>query len=69
MQLKDKRCPTCLGSGQRTNTVGFSAYDGRPLQLPCQCPTCKGRGFIKGDYYNKLLDAQRLAHDALRGAS
>lgn len=69
MKLKDKLCPSCAGAGYQTNTVGYSAYDGRPLQLPCQCPTCKGRGFIKGEYYHKLLTAQRLAHAALGRSS
>lgn len=56
MKLKDKRCPSCSGAGYQTSTVGFSAYDGRPLQLPCQCPTCGGSGVLPDEQDELWLD-------------
>lgn len=78
MKLKDKRCPDCAGSCYVKITVGHSAYDGRPLELPSLCQTCGGTGFVSTKdldklmaakrFRAKLLDAQRLAHRALRSA-
>lgn len=53
------RCPACYGEGFRLSRHGFYS----------KCKPCNGTGRIGGPFFRKLLNAQRLARLALRGAS
>lgn len=55
-------CPRCKGTGRAVGTpvTGMPVALARICNPPCS--GCKGRGVIGIDYYEAMLDAQRLAH-------
>lgn len=53
-------CPTCdgageVGSGQMSHSVNSATID-PPWELPMQCPTCGGGGYVEGEPELRTLD-------------